>query len=164
MSERRYGSSRRSRPYWSAGLLAVVVALASCGRAEDHGPGAVATRLFELALIDEPTDEQLRRAFDPLPPAEQRAALLDALSMLANVASLRVVDVDRPAGPDDAFADLAAVLPGGGSAHFTVRLTKRAEGPDPWRVTWFQGPGVEWPAAGAGRGNGLSTSAPPEKP
>ena len=164
MSESRCGSSRRSRPYWSAGLLVVVVALAFCGRGEDHDPGAVAMRLFELALIDEPTDEQLRRAFDPLPPAAQRAALLDALSTMADVASLRIVNVDRPAGPDDAFADLVALLPGGGSAHFTVRLRKRREGPDPWRVTWFQGPGVEWPAAGSGRGNGLSTSAPPEKP
>ncbi len=164
MSEIRCGSSRRSRSYWSTGLLVVVVALASCGRGEDSDPGAVAMRLFELALIDEPTDEQLRRAVDPLPPAEQRAALLDALSTLADVASLRIVDVDQPAGPDDAFADLAALLPGGGSAHFTVRLRKRTEGPDPWRVTWFQGPGVEWRAAGSGGGSGLSTSAPPEKP
>ncbi len=144
--------------------MVVVVALASCGRGEDHDPGAVAMRLFELALIDEPTDEQLRRAFDPLPPAEQRAALLDALSTLVDVVSLRIVDVDQPAGPDDAFADLAGLLPGGGSAHFTVRLRKRAEGPDPWRVTWFQGLGIEWPAVGSERGNGLSTSAPPKKP
>ncbi len=164
MSEVRCGSNRRSRTYWSTGLLVVVVALASCGRGEDSDPGAVAMRLFELARIDEPTDEQLRRAFDPLPPAEQRAALLDALSTLVDVASLRIVDVDQPAGPDDAFADLAGLLPGGGSAHFTVRLRKRTEGPDPWRITWFQGPGIEWPAAGSERGNGLSTSAPPKKP
>ena len=150
-----------NRPSWSAALLVVLVALASCGPGEDHDPGAVAMRLFELALIDEPTDDQLRRAFDPLPPTEQRAALLDALSTLAHVASLRIVDVDQPADPDDAFADLAALLPGGGSARFTVRLRKCMEEPDPWRVTWFQGPGVEWPATGSGRGNGLSTSARP---
>ena len=164
MSGIRCGSSRRARPYWSASLLVVVVALASCGWGEKHDPGSVAMRLFELALIDEPTDEQLLRAFDPLPPAEERAALLDALSTLVDATSVRIVDVDQPAGPDDAFADLAALLPGGGSAHFTVRLRKRSEGPDPWRVTWFQGPGVEWPAAGSGRGSGLSTSAPPEQP
>jgi len=152
MSEGRYGTA------W---LLVVVVALAACGRGTDHDPGAVAMRLFELSLIDEPTDEQLGRAFDPLPPVDQRAALLDALSTLADVASLRIVDVDLPAGPDDAFADLAGLLPGGGSARFTVRLRKRTEGPDPWRVTWFQGPGVEWPVAESGRGDGLSTSAPP---
>ena len=152
MSEGRYGTA------W---LLVVVVALAACGRGTDHDPGAVAMRLFELSLIDEPTDEQLGRAFDPLPPVDQRAALLDSLSTLADVLSLRIVDVDLPAGPDDAFADLAGLLPGGGSARFTVRLRKRTEGPDPWRVTWFQGPGVEWSVAESGRGDGLSTSAPP---
>lgn len=150
-----------TRTPWSVGLLVLLGTLACCGRTEPQDPGVAAMRLLELAQVDEPTDDQLRRAFHPVPSDAQRAALLDALSALADVASLRVVDVVRLADPDDAFADLAALLPGGGSAHFTVRLRKRMEEPDPWRITWFQGPGVEWPAAGSGRGDGLSTSAPP---
>lgn len=141
---------------WGLALLALALTLTACGTAED--PAAVSLRLFELARIDEPSDEQLGTTFDPALAADGRAALLDALSTLAHLSSPQVVDLHQPAGPDDAFADLVAELHGGGTAHFTVRLRRGGDETDPWRVTWFQGPGVEWPATRSKRGAGLTTS------
>ena len=40
------------------------------------------------------------------------------------------------------IVDLAARLPGDGSARFSVVVERVAAD---WRVTWFQGPGVGWP-------------------
>jgi hypothetical protein len=148
-----------------AGALVVLLAsLAACGGPDDErgvdDPGLAALRLFELARIDEPTDDQLRVALDPVPVEDGRAALLDALAALTLAEDLYIVEVVQPAGPEDAFVDLAAELPGGGVAHFNVRL--RWVEPGSWRVSWFRGPGVEWPPSPAGPGQGLSSSAPPE--
>ena len=145
-------------------LAALLAVLAACGCGSRDGvaradPAAAALDLFELALVDEPTDEQLRDRFDPAPDHDDRAALLDALSALATVSDPRIVEVQRPAGPADAFVDLEAGLPGGGVARFTVRL--RSTEPGGWRVSWFQAPGAEWPSSPAGSGSGLSSSAPP---
>jgi len=145
-------------------LLLLLATLAACDGADGDrrgdDPGGAALRLFELARIDEPTDHQLRGALDQVPHADDRAALLDALAALTPVEDPRIVEVVQPAGPEDAFVDLAAGLPGGGIAHFSVRL--RSVEPGSWRVSWFRGPGVEWPPSRAGRGQGLSSSAPPE--
>lgn len=148
----------------AGGVLVLLATFAACGGpdGERHGddPGGAALRLFELARIDEPTDDQLRGALDQLPHPDRRGVLLDALAALAPVEDPRVVEVVQPAGPEDAFVDLAAGLPGGGIAHFNVRL--RSVEPGSWRVSWFRGPGVEWPPSRAGQGQGLSSSAPPE--
>ncbi len=129
----------------------------------EHSAGSAALRLFELAGVDEPTDLQLAAVFDPVPDTDGRGALLDELSGLAGTVSTVVVGVQSFAGADDAYVDVAAALPGGGEALFNVRLrrlpTPPGEAPE-WRVTWFQGPGTEWPGAG-GRGDGLSNSARP---
>jgi len=155
-------SARRA----GAGLavLLLVATCAACGRDADvePGPGATALELFELSREADPRGEMLEATFDAPPPADDRAELLDALELLAAVDELSVVDVQTPAGPRDAFVDLDATLPGGGLAHYTVRL--RASPDDTWRVSWFQGPGVEWPPPRRGRGDGLSSSAPPESP
>jgi len=149
-----------------AGLAALllVAGCAACGRGADGetGPAAAALALFTLSRGADPQGQMLETTFDAPPPADDRAALLDALELLAAVEEPRVVDVQTPAGPQDAFVDLDAALPGGGLAHYTVRLRASAE--DSWRVSWFQGPGVEWPPPRRMRGDGLSSSAPPESP
>jgi hypothetical protein len=152
---------------WHAGLrlavAALLAALLACGDGNGDRvdePGAAALRLFEVARVDEPTDEQLRATFVSVPREDARAVLLDALAALARPEELVIVDILRPAGAeDDAFVDLAAPLPGGGVAHFNVRL--RTAEPGSWRVSWFGGPGVEWPPSPARRGDGLTSSAPP---
>jgi hypothetical protein len=160
---------RRRRPVGdlalrAGALLALLATLAACGgRGDERGaddPGGAALHLFELAHVDEPTDDQLREALVRVPREAGRAALLDALAALTPAEEPRIVEVVQPAGPEDAFVDLAAGLPGGGVAHFNVRL--RLVEPGSWRVSWFRGPGVEWPPSATGTGQGLSSSAPPE--
>jgi hypothetical protein len=145
-------------------LLAVLATLAACGgRGDERGaddPGLAALRLFELARIDEPTDDELRETMVRVPGEGGRATLLDALAALTAEEDPQIVEVVQPESPEDAFVDLAAGLPGGGVAHFNVRL--RSVEPGSWRVSWFRGPGVEWPPSPALRGQGLSSSAPPE--
>ena len=144
--------------------MLLVVTCTACGWNADGepGPAAAALELFELAREVDSQAERLETTFDALPPADDRAALLDALELLGAVDVLRVVDVQLAAGPQDAFVDLDASLPGGGLAHYTVRL--RASEVQGWRVTWFQGPGVEWPGSERRRSDGLSSSAPPAAP
>jgi hypothetical protein len=143
-----------------AGGLAL--ALAACVAPPEDGAGdqgEAALRLFELARIDEPTDEQLQAVLAEVPAADSRAQLLDALAALAGTSEARVLAVNRPAGPDDAFVDLTARLADGGEARFGVRIA--AIEPNSWRVRWFHGPDVDWPASRRPRGDALSTSAPP---
>ena len=144
--------------------LALVLVLVACGCAGEDEPGtdaaSAALLLFEVARIDEPDDDTLAATFELAPGPDNRGALLDALGLLAEAGDPLVVEVLQPEGPADAFVDLTAQLPGGAVAQFNVRL--RASEPGSWRVTWFLGPGVEWPARGARRGDGLSSSAPPE--
>ena len=145
--------------------VSVLLIIAVCSCAED-GPdkqaGAAALDQFELAHVDEPTDDVLRERFHPAPGADGRAALLDALGTLVAATELQVVEILQPEGPGDAFVDLTARLPGDAVARYNVRL--HVVQPGSWRVSWFQGPGVEWPPRRAGRGAGLSSSAPPETP
>jgi hypothetical protein len=161
---RRASADGRTGLMALASLLAVFAACGCGGRdgVADAEPAASALGLFELALVGEPTDEQLRDTFHPAPDHDDRAALLDSLSALSTVADPRIVGVHQPAGPADAFVDIEAGLPGGGVARFTVRL--RSTEPGTWRVSWFQAPGAEWPSSPAGSGTGLSSSAPPGTP
>jgi hypothetical protein len=142
-----------------AGGLALAVA--ACITPDDGSSeqGDAALRLFELARIDEPTDEQLQAVIAEVPAADRRAQLLDALAALAETSEPRVLEVVQPAGPDDAFVDLTARLAGGGEARFSVRVA--AVEPSSWRVHWFHGPDVDWPASRRPRGEALSPSAPP---
>ena len=61
-----------------------------------------------------------------------------------------------------AVVDLSMELPGeaAGWSRFSVQLEGGGD-PPVWHVTWFQGPGIEWPPSAAVRGESLTTSAPP---
>ena len=141
--------------------LLALLALCGCGRSAapaESGPVSKARELFVLAALDEPTDDRLLELFDPGRVGDDRAALLDALDRLDDVSPASDVEVTELSGPDEVVVDLTAELPGGGSAGYSVQL--RAETDGSWRIDWFLGPGVEWPAS-QGKDEGLTVSAPP---
>ena len=140
----------------SLGLL--VAAGCSNTQLDPDDPGSVALHLFALAA-DEPDQEQLATIFDPDMLSQRGVPLLDALDVIAGSAAPDLLGVDTAPGVDEAFVDLAVALPGEGRAVYNVKL--RRSGELGWRIAWFQGPGVEWPARGR-RGESLTTSAPPE--
>lgn len=145
-------AARRGAPW----LLAAVACLAGCAKSEPPEPPAAraARSLFELAHDTDPSEERLRELFDADALDSPRPALLDALDVLAATAATGTVRLTELSGPDEIVADVEAELDGGGSAVFSVQL--RHGDADSWRVRWFQGPGIEWPARPAGRDDGLS--------
>ena len=123
------------------------------------GPAEQALRLFELAGQGEPAEQQLADCFGPLPDDNSRAALLDALELLAEATTPRVLAEEREGDLTLAVVDLTAALPGEGSADYSVHLEGSAGAG--WKIRWFRGPGVEWPRRPAPRGQGLTSSSPP---
>jgi hypothetical protein len=132
-----------------AAAAAVGLVLLSCARpatvpdtpatAED-----AALELFRMAAEPDVAEERLERLFAPESDLQRRARLRDAQTL---------------DGPGRAVVDLRAQLSGGGEALYSVRVEQ--DETEHWTVTWFQGPGVEWPASRSRRDEGLSTSAPP---
>jgi hypothetical protein len=146
------------RPLAAATLLACAAGC-GCGRAvpEESAPVAAARQLFELARQPE-RDDRLEPMFDPESLKRERAGLLDALDALALAAPTGRV-VAEPSAPDEFQVAVEAGLPGGGVAHYVVQL--RTDPASGFRITWFAGPGVEWPRAARSTGDGLTISAPP---
>ena len=139
-----------------------LTALTACGAPDPpmDPAAAAAVELFSIAQGLDPSPDELAARFDEPPQNEgRRATLLDALATLAALPAPRVVAVELQTDPNDAFVDLESELAGGGLARFTVRLA--ADGAGGWRVRWFQGPGVTWPANGGVRNQGLTSSAAP---
>ena len=144
-----------------APVLAVFL-LVGCGgveEVEEAAPAATARELFALAAADPRRDDRLHALFDPRMADGDRAELLDALDALGNVAPAADVEITPLSGPDEVVVDLTAEMPGGGSAGYSVQL--RQETDEFWRITWFLGPGVEWPASSR-KGEGLTVSPAPE--
>jgi hypothetical protein len=139
-------------------LVAVAAACAEPDRAP-ASPDEAALELFRLAGQDGPDPDRVDRLFGPPVDARRRAALHDALERLRE-ASEPVVQqtLALEEGGRRVIVDLAARLPGDGSARFSVVVERVAAD---WRVTWFQGPGVGWPPGPQRRDAGLSTSPPP---
>ncbi len=122
-------------------------------------PADAALELFRVARQTEPDAGRVERLFGPPADDLRRAALHDALEQLGVAAEPRVLAV--LALEDEqrrVVVDLAARLPGEGSASFSVVVERVGED---WRVTWFQGPGIGWPPERRRKDPGLSTSPPP---
>ena len=100
---------RRNPCLRSWGFVAVLLVAAACGTVEPVGrePGAVALHAFELARENEPTAEELERIFEPQSLERRGVALLDALSALADSPRPELLDVQHPAGADEAYADFS---------------------------------------------------------
>jgi len=147
-----------------AAAAAVGLVLLSCARpatvpdtpatAED-----AALELFRMAAEPDVAEERLERLFAPETDLQRRARLRDALEVLALPEMPTVLGSQTLDGPGRAVVDLRAQLSGGGEALYSVRVEQDER--EHWTVTWFQGPGVEWPASRSRRDEGLSTSAPP---
>jgi hypothetical protein len=149
-------------PLAALGLLSIA-ALLACSESGPPAPAAPAEqalRLFDLAGQDEPAEERLTACFGPLTDDAERAALLDALDALAPASEPAVLAEERAADLALAVVDITASFPGGGTADYSVHLEGSDE--EGWTVIWFRGPGVEWPRRSPPRGQGLTSSPPPE--
>ena len=156
---------RLSRVAAIAGMVALLAAVPGCSDREIHEPGgpeAQALALFALARGDEPEPAELDRLFDTEPESARRAALLDALGELSDATAARVVGMQELPSLNRVAVDLAADLTGEGTANYSVQLELRDE--TTWKVVWFGGPDVEWPAARRRRGLGLTTRGPGNDP
>lgn len=152
-------------PTLNGGLLVTIVACAlttaGCpGDSPDAPPldpaARAALEVFDLAQRDDPDGERLEALFGPFeegPPAD----LHDALGALAAAGPPEIVGRERIEDLDREVVDLEAPFDGEGTGRFSVQLTVRENG-DGYRVTWFQGPGVDWPPRRRPRDDGLSTS------
>lgn len=152
-----------------AGSVILALALILCGCSDKKpagaptggGPEETGAGLFALARQREPERETLERLFEDLRDEQRLAALYDALSALRDATDPVPLRVEHLDGLGRAVVDFSADLPGGGAAEFSVQLEQAGEGR--WKITWFQGPGVEWPPRPGPRGAGLSTSPVPQE-
>jgi len=121
---------------------------------------ATALRLLELARQADPPPEELLGLVTGQPDDLELAALYDALTALAAIAGdtePELLRIEELAGLDRCAVDLRSALPGDGSADFSIQLESTGEG---WKVSWFEGPGFDWPSRRPPRGEGLTTSDP----
>lgn len=144
----------------AASALLAAAALVACSGGGLPEPEKTALRLFELAGQEEPAAEELAACFGPLPGESERAALLDALESLGPASAPRVIAKEELDDLGIVVIDLAATLPGEGTAQYSVHLEGDEEGA--WVIRWFRGPGVEWPHLGRPGGPGLTSSPPPD--
>jgi hypothetical protein len=144
--------------------LATLLLLSLAAGCKPAQPEAVtaeggALLLFATAKESEISEEQLHQLFGEVGDAGARAVLLDALQELSVAGDPQVVDLQELAALDRTVVDLEATLSGGGVASYSVQLQPTPAGL--FRVTWFAGPGVEWPPPPRRRGQGMSSSHPP---
>jgi len=146
-----------------AGAAVTLLAGFGCASKQPAPPpdaGGVALQLFDIASAEDPTREQLEALFELDSDDDRTADLYDALRGLAPVEQPEIVQVTELAALRKTSVDLTGSLPGGGTAGFSVELLSPAEGT--WRISWFRGPGVEWPRSRLRRDQGISTSPPPD--
>ena len=135
--------------------LLLLAGASGCGpdAPEPTGPERVVLELF--ALSADPGEDDLLRLFGPESDGRRRAVLADSVELLRPAREPRIVGLEEIEGPRRVVIDVEAGLDGGGAGLWSVQVDTVADG---WRVTWFQGPGVEWPPARQRRDDGLSTS------
>ena len=142
--------------------LPLLLAPSGCGRETPEpvsGAEAAALELFRLARAGDGERDGPDTPFDPGLADDRRAALYDALDLLASVDDPSIVTVEPLPEVGRTVIDLSAALAGGGAASYSVQLEETAG--QAWVVRWFQGPGVEWPTPRRSRDSGLTSSEPP---
>lgn len=142
-------------------LLIGVAPLLACGDStpEEAPPRTAAEQtlwLFEIADQGQLAPEQMAELFEIPEDEKRRALLFDAVEQLAANGTPRIVaEVELPELQRIAI-DLARE-DGEAVALYSVQLNSVSTPP---KISWFSGPGVEWPERSR-RGDGLSSSAPP---
>ena len=142
-------------------LAIVGLAFVACGGGEEDPPrdpiDAQLWQLFDVVNAGDLQPDSLEPLF-VLPSDEQELAeLFDSADLLAGEGELSVVQRDALETIDRIAVDLRRTSDGR-EEQFSFQL----EGaPEAAKIVWFSGPGVEWPRR-TRRGDGLSTSAPPE--
>ena len=143
--------------------LPLLLAPSGCGRTTSEpvsSAEAATLELFRLARLGDAERGAPDAPFDSGLTDDGRAALYDALDLLALDEQPEVVSVESLPEVGRTAVDLSAALAGGGAASYSVQLEQIAE--ETWIVRWFQGPGVEWPSSRKGRDSGLTSSPPPD--
>ena len=137
--------------------LSLALAAPGCGPAapEPSEPERLALELFRAAA--QPERERLDLLFGPATDEAARAVLADSVERLLPAREPRIVGMEELDGPDQVVIDIEAGLEGGGSGLWSVQVETADGG---WRISWFQGPGVEWPPSRRRRDEGLSSSPP----
>jgi hypothetical protein len=142
--------------------MVALLLLAACGErrpAEAAGPERTALQMFELARSERPAEELITGLFGAGLDDRDRAALLESLSALSTLSAVEAAGSEKLQGLDRVVVDISAALPAGGLARYSLQMEQTSQGG--WIILWFQGPGVEWPRRARPRGEGLTTSAPP---
>ncbi len=138
-------------------LLAACSPADSPGQTPDREPEErAALALFTLAGqldIDEPLLQSTVRE-DLI--ERDRTALLDALGELHGDTAPQITGIEAMIPDDRRMVLLERPLADEGLAAFRVLTERQAD--DAWRVVWFAGPGIEWPAPSLS-GEGLSSSS-----
>ncbi len=141
-------------------LALALIGSVACGSSEPSGwsaeAAAAALALFDVADDPDAAEDRFLEMFAGKRDAGGRAELFDSLSALPEASNLRVIGVELLEGLDRAVVDLEGDLAGGGTARFSVQLSGTET--QAWRITWFVGPGVEWPRSRRRRDQGLSSS------
>ncbi len=121
------------------------------------GPEQVAISVFELARDEELDGPAAESLFGEGISDSRLAGLLDSVAALARFEHPEIQGI-QAIGGDAGIVDVTATTPGGGTAAFSFQVEgNETEG---FRVTWFAGPGIEWPPSRRRRGDGLSSSPP----
>ncbi len=138
-------------------LTALSLACSSRAPTAPASPDQAATSVFELARDEELDGPAAESLFGTEIPETRLASLLDSVAALAHFGLPELGGIQK-IGADVSVVDLTASTPGGGTAAFSFQVEGNpTEG---FRVTWFAGPGIEWPPPRRTRGEGLSSSPP----
>lgn len=110
-----------------AWLLAVFAGLLACAPAPVplDEPSSRALEIFDLARGGDPDDARVAKLFDIESNGMGRARLHDALSELALVDELAIVDTETLEGLDRRVIDLTGNLPGEGQADYSVSQRRK---------------------------------------
>jgi len=153
-------SERRRRAAVAVILLALTCRCDSTRNAREAPPRSAeeaALSVFDLARATDPEPADLQRVMDASLIEADRSSALEALAALSSASGPRVVAAIPLVGVGRTAVDVAADLPGGGSARYAFQVEA---GPDDgWRIVSIHAPGIDWPSRSR-TGSGLSVSSP----
>ncbi len=165
MRSRQITRAEALRRNLAAAALSLLVA--ACGdsrspEAESLPPSfdsrEAALALFQAAQTNRTSPKEIEALVPPDLTPERRMALAETLAGLRKTLEARLVG-EEPVGVDRSAVDIEILLPGGGTARYSVQVERKED--RSWRVISIHGPGAAWPPNPTPGDEGLSTSPPP---